>query len=448
MIKISIIMPLFNAEKYLEECITSILNQSLTEFELICVNDASTDSTADILQEFAHIDGRIKILNNNERIGAANSRNKGMKEAQGKYLSFLDGDDVFDEDMLKIAYITAEEKNAEIVFYDARSFLNEEVPQKKYKVWHGQEYKEKYCMNLFSLEKCEPYNVHIFGTAPWQRIYDRNYIISNGLEFQDLNNGNDVYFVVMAMMLSNRIMVVDNERVLLYYRNHLGNTRITNNRDPMCYYLSWEKVQNELLVRDKFQLFYEHFYYSSLFGFIGVLSDTTISENKRKNFYTYLQAKGIKCLKQNGGEWYEKSDKNIKSLINCFLDKSFESAWYANVSRFDLSLSIYKEQLLQLFKSFQSRGERIGIWGAGKNGQFLLRFCNKNQIKIDAVIDVSEKKQGQILADHCIISPHEISNDISVIVISSKNVYFEDVINELYSKNVKIIDIYHYLGMA
>ena len=96
---ISIIMPLYNAAKYLEESINSIRKQTFEDFELICMNDASTDDTLEILRHFRKNDARIKIFSNEERKGAAFSRNRGMKEAGGTYLSFLDGDDIFEEEI-------------------------------------------------------------------------------------------------------------------------------------------------------------------------------------------------------------------------------------------------------------------------------------------------------------------------------------------------------------
>lgn len=117
--KISIVMPLYNAETYLAECLDSILKQTFAEFELLCVNDGSRDATAEILQLYAARDSRISVFDNGERRGAAYSRNRGLAEATGEYLFFLDGDDVFDEEMLQSAYRKAVENRADIVAYQS-----------------------------------------------------------------------------------------------------------------------------------------------------------------------------------------------------------------------------------------------------------------------------------------------------------------------------------------
>ena len=94
--KLSVIMPLYNADVYLRESLDSVRHQTFADFELICINDASTDTTEDILNEYKNNDSRIKVLVNKERSGAAYCRNIGITAAKGEYLSFLDGDDIFD----------------------------------------------------------------------------------------------------------------------------------------------------------------------------------------------------------------------------------------------------------------------------------------------------------------------------------------------------------------
>ena len=97
--EISVIMPVYNVEKYLRECLDSLLAQTFTDFEAICVNDGSTDGSPAILEEYAAKDNRIKIIDQ-PNSGAAKSRNNGMTIACGKYWMFLDSDDWFMPDML------------------------------------------------------------------------------------------------------------------------------------------------------------------------------------------------------------------------------------------------------------------------------------------------------------------------------------------------------------
>ena len=127
MIDVSIIMPLYNAQKYLREAIESIKNQIFTNYELICINDCSTDKTGCILQKEAEDDKRIKLYNNPVRRGAAISRNIGINASRGKYLLFLDGDDIFDENLLAVAVDKIERGNADLVMYDCRHVNTEDI---------------------------------------------------------------------------------------------------------------------------------------------------------------------------------------------------------------------------------------------------------------------------------------------------------------------------------
>lgn len=118
MIKISIIIPVYNTEKYLKECIESTLNQSLKDIEIICINDGSTDNSLKILENYRKYDSRIKIINQKNK-GVSEARNNGMKIARGKYIHFLDSDDFYsDNKALEILYNFIEEKKVDILFFD------------------------------------------------------------------------------------------------------------------------------------------------------------------------------------------------------------------------------------------------------------------------------------------------------------------------------------------
>ena len=132
MIKVSVIIPVYNVEDYLAQCIDSIVCQTLKEIEIICVDDGSTDKSYEILQEYEKKDNRIKLLQQ-KNAGAGIARNKGMKIAQGKYLAIVDSDDFFELDMLEKAYVQCEKDNADIcVFrsdkYDTQNQKYEPIP--------------------------------------------------------------------------------------------------------------------------------------------------------------------------------------------------------------------------------------------------------------------------------------------------------------------------------
>ena len=112
MIKISIIVPIYNTEKYLSRCLESLVNQTLKDIEIICINDGSTDNSLQILEQFAYRDNRIKIINQTN-LGQSVARNKGLNFASGKYIGFVDSDDWVDLNYFERLYEAIERTNSD-----------------------------------------------------------------------------------------------------------------------------------------------------------------------------------------------------------------------------------------------------------------------------------------------------------------------------------------------
>lgn len=129
--KISIIVPVYNVEKYLERCLDSILSQSFNAFELILVNDGSTDNSYKICEKYSYNDKRIKLINK-ENGGLSSARNAGIEASQGEYIGFIDSDDYIDKFMYEILYNYAEKNKSDIVIckykkVDANFGMNENL---------------------------------------------------------------------------------------------------------------------------------------------------------------------------------------------------------------------------------------------------------------------------------------------------------------------------------
>lgn len=114
MCKVSVIVPVYNVEKYLERCIESLINQTFDDIEIIALNNGSTDKSLDILNYYAHKDKRIRVINN-KNIGVSKSRNIGIEEAKGEYIVFVDSDDWIDSNMIYILYDTISDNNCDLV---------------------------------------------------------------------------------------------------------------------------------------------------------------------------------------------------------------------------------------------------------------------------------------------------------------------------------------------
>lgn len=210
---VSVIVPVYNVENYLKECIESIINQSLNDIEIIFIDDGSTDNSFKILQEYKEKDSRIQVLQQKNQ-GAGAARNAGLQIARGKYLSFLDSDDFFDIDMLAKAVKNIEEFESDICVFDVDLYDNESH-KKEPGVWVV---KKKFMpkKKVFNYKDCNDYIFSCVHTCAWNKLFRTSFIKQYHLSFQELNNTNDLYFVCMALSLAKKISYVP--EALMYYR--------------------------------------------------------------------------------------------------------------------------------------------------------------------------------------------------------------------------------------
>ena len=122
--KVSIIMPVYNAAAYLKASVGSVLAQTYCDIELICFNDASTDSSLDILKNFAAADDRVKIIDSKINVKQGGGRNRALAEASGDYVMFIDADDALAPDAVAICVETAERESADMVVFDFARWLS------------------------------------------------------------------------------------------------------------------------------------------------------------------------------------------------------------------------------------------------------------------------------------------------------------------------------------
>lgn len=446
MVRITVIMPLYNAEKYLGESLDSVLAQSFRDFELICVNDASDDATLDILQSYQESDSRIKIISNNERCGAAKARNKAMKRAEGEYLAFLDGDDIFEPDMLKVAYETANRHQADIVEYQYKVVSSEAIHIKA-DIRHSASYREKFCEHTFKIAECKPYEFMNCHSGPWNKLYCREFIVREQLEFQNLPCCNDVYFVNMALLLANRVVFTDDSRVMVYVRQHNTPSRISNNRKPMNAYLADIRIAEMLVEKEKMSEVYPHFYYRVFCHLVETLKNTKNREDA-KSFYEYLQKEGIQKLRNLGGKYYHLLEHEVRNRLERFEKESFDTEWYKEEGEFSAYLEDNAELIKQLFAKWKNEQIKVGLWGVGRNGRAFLCFCKQQGIPIDAVMDADKNKWGKSLFGFpTVCNPKEAFKKVQMIVLTSSNIVDEisQKVREVNS-DIQIIDINLYLG--
>lgn len=224
---VSIIMPVYNAEKYIEECMKSLLSQTMKEIEIICIDDGSTDNSNPILRKMAFADKRIKLFWQ-ENAGAGNARNVGMKNAIGDYIFFLDADDIFAptlvEDMLK----TIRETDADFCVCKSES-LNDQTG-KTFQMWYSVNQAHRPIKKVFAPEEIKGEIFRLFVGWPWDKVYKKQFIDKNNLKFQELSCTNDLLFVYSALVSAQRISICDKTLVKHRERNpySISNMREKN----------------------------------------------------------------------------------------------------------------------------------------------------------------------------------------------------------------------------
>ncbi len=203
--KISVIIPVYNAEKYLPRCLESVLNQTLPDIEVICINDCSPDNCLSILKEYAQRDSRIKLIDFKENRGAAAARNIGIDEAQGEYIGFVDSDDFVDLDFYEKLYNRAIETDADAV---KGTFLCYNNDKEESSLILEHDLNEKIKVN-------KAYFYFTFTTA----IYRRIFIKKNGIKFPEgLVHFEDPCFTVKAALFYNKVEIVEN--INYYYTDN------------------------------------------------------------------------------------------------------------------------------------------------------------------------------------------------------------------------------------
>ena len=127
--KISVIIPVYNTEKYLRQCLDSVVNQTLKDIEIICINDGSTDNSLQILNEYASSDNRIKLINLIANKGVSFARNFGIRLSKGRYIGFVDSDDWIDLSFYENLYLTTKKQDSDIIA--AKTIVNVKRNKKK-----------------------------------------------------------------------------------------------------------------------------------------------------------------------------------------------------------------------------------------------------------------------------------------------------------------------------
>lgn len=212
MIKVSVIVPVYNGEKFIEECIKNVLNQTLEEFELIIINDGSTDNTLDICKRNSEIDKKIRIINQ-ENEGVSSARNKGIEQSNGEYICFVDCDDKIEENYLEELYNTCEENNVKISCCTIESIDN------KGNIISSRFMENGYYKKIDALD--ELFKFRGLNWGPCGKLFHKS-LIKGNLKFPNLHVYEDLSFVYKAIYSSEGIYFTNKCKYYYIHRQNVG----------------------------------------------------------------------------------------------------------------------------------------------------------------------------------------------------------------------------------
>lgn len=303
---VSVVLPVYNVEKYLRKCLESVINQTFKDIEIICVNDSSTDGSENIIKEYAKKDKRVKLISHLENQGLGFARNTGFLNGDSDYVSFIDSDDFVSYDYIESLYNTAVKYEADIVFTDNIYTINENKSyikpyyHNRINIWK-KKFKENWSEGIsnFNVDTPEKENTPEYPLAvAWNKLYKRKFLIENNLLYSKYRIAEDID--MFYRLLANSPKMAYNHKPKYYYLQRIsslgGNVSVAKN-PPLAILEAFENVFN-YYKENKIELLKDCNYYN----FISLL-------------HTFNNYKA-----ENKNEFYEKCH-NLMKKLNVEIDK-------------------------------------------------------------------------------------------------------------------------------
>lgn len=403
-VKISVIIPVYNSEKYITQCIDSILSQSMKEIEIICVDDCSQDNSYEILKQYALLDKRVIVKRNSICRGAAISRNKGIEIARGRYIAYVDSDDyVLSSNMLKDLYYKALDMDLDILFFGYKESIHDCEGdiifrwQKCYpKVVKGKDF---FCQSI------ESNNV---TATPWIAIYQNDFLKQSEVKFTENLINEDTLYFYEVLMKADRVSSIED-----------------------CYYMYIRRENSVSLSKENIQ----RNIWSMSYIIDRIVNYNMVEKDNRLKI----------CENHYNKLWFDYISKNYEMI------KFFDFEKYPLTPEVDRIIQFINTRYYNGYFPYKlpkdivdriSKYNNIIIYGAGKVGNGLKALLEEYSIKIDGFAVTKTTKENA--AGVC--SLDEISDkEHSLILIAIKPFNANELIentNKLGFKNVMNLSVY------
>ena len=307
---ISVILPVYNVEKYLHVCLNSVLNQTFQDFEIICIDDASTDSSLEILEYFAKKDSRIKIIKQDFNQGPGHSRNCGLNVAKGKYIFFLDGDDWIDFNTFEVLTKKADDNNLDLLFFNEINF-HEETRDFSIDVNLNEDSIinfENIVFNHFDLDK---ENFFKLSNNVWNKLYLKSFLDSNNIRFSNENLAyEDIPFFYNAITAADRILLIKDK--LYNFRKNKFSFRKSNDERIFDIFNIYRYVLDVFFENKHLYQYYKRVLLKYIFSNLEITYDSI--DNKLKERF-FIETQSLFCNFITDYELYWDIKENVDSKI-------------------------------------------------------------------------------------------------------------------------------------
>lgn len=299
--KVSVVIPVYKVEKYLPACLDSVLFQTLSDIEVICIDDASPDHCPEILDEYAAKDNRVRVLHLSENHQQGYGRNRGTEMARGQYVYFLDADDMIMPEAMEEMYTVAKKDRLDCIYFDSQVIFESKELEKRNATYFGGR-RGKYEDRVYSgRELFERFSEqHDWNCYVQRSFWRREFLINNEVYSPEHTEHEDEYFSFKGALLAQRVRYIAKDYFIRRYREESVMTRPAHPKDFHGYFVNYCMMVGLVVKLGYFskgtdsRIFHmyeraNHFF--TLFSSKENLEEWFPEEELRKDYYRYLYAK-------------------------------------------------------------------------------------------------------------------------------------------------------------
>lgn len=430
MIKVSVIVPLHNSKKYLKECMDSIVNQSLQDIEIICI-DSGSDETSEIIRSYVSNDKRIKyIYDSNSSYGY--KINTGISLSQGKYIGIVESDDYIRSDMMQILYELAEDNNVDFVKSDYKKCIDINSKRVELGVEHFS--KQGLCNRVINIKEESQLKEYI-GYNIWVGLYRKEFLVSNGIFLNESDGASyqDTGFSILLTLLAQRIYLTDQQ--LYRYRIDNNNSSVKSQQKYGCivdefFWLKEQMNSKGLNGAEEVAFYLDKKLISYFWNFKRLLPEYQNKFLNKINLEIITEFPPDSNYVQMASNQQLKKIKILSGDINSA--NEFERERINKLQNFENVVKIIDNK------------NKIVIFGAGMYGEALINFGNiLNENKIVAVCDNDIHKYNKQILGLNVGSPKEtVSEHKEAFYIIANKKNSQEILMQLVSFGIQTENIY------